>query len=264
MADFKNQAFWEPGGSTLRLPPALRLANVDKERLWKGLERFVNCGDSIRDFHDLGRAFPGFWPVGIQYKPDSNEVFGRPLAWHTACHGLFRCYRDALRDVWKGITGPWHVPANFLLGLTDLNKVAFKPRKSDKYRLVFDSLLCNLRPAWREIHREFATAAPTGNVSVGMLWERGEFYLDLSDAGGNEFVKAFYLLFRQSWRARVCPRCKVFFVALGPKQTFCGTSCSAGSRNASKLKWWRSVGEQRRARHREKSLKRDIGERKGR
>jgi hypothetical protein len=257
----EKQGFWEPGKSTLRLPPAMRLANADRERLWKGLERFVNCKDDLSDFQALGRAFPGFWPVGISYRPDSNMVVPLPLRWHRACHSLFLCYRDALQDVWKGDTELSGQPATFLLGLTELNTTAFEAAKSDTLEAVksipfiFNSLLADLRSAWRQILAQVPTAAPAGHFSLGMLWDHGEFCLRLEGVGGVDFPNAFYMLFRQSWRARVCPRCKLFFVARGTKQKFCGTGCSAGSRNASKLKWWRRVGGKRRARHRETSRK---------
>jgi hypothetical protein len=39
----------------------------------------------------------------------------------------------------------------------------------------------------------------------------------------------------------------MFFIARTPKQMFCGTSCSAGSRLASKRKWWKRVGAKNRA-----------------
>jgi hypothetical protein len=261
---FEKQALSTSIASTVRLSPASRRADVDSERLWKGLERFVNCGDNVRDFQDLGRAFPGFWPVGILYRPDSKAVFPQDLQWHPACHRLFLCYRNALRDIWKGDTEVSDECASFLLWLTDLNRVACKPRKSDRLRLMFDSLLRQLRSAWKQVHTEFPTAAPSGRVRMGLLWGCGEFYLDLENRGGYDFLGAFYLLFRQSWRARLCARCNIFFVARRPKQTFCGTACSAGSRNASKLKWWHRSGAKRRAHQRKMSLKRDLVGRRGR
>ena len=266
----KKQGYWEPGRSTLRLPPAIRLATADRERLWKGLERLVNCGNDPGDFHALGRAFPGFWPAGIGYRPNSNQVFPRPLEWHPACYRLFLCYRDALRDVWKGDTELSGQSAAFLLGLTELNTTAFEAAKSDTSEtaksipFMFNRLLADLRSAWREILAQVPTAFPTGHISLGMLWDQGEFCLDVGGVGGIDFPRAFYMLFRQSWRARVCPRCKLFFVARGTKQKFCGTVCSAGSRHASKLKWWRRVGEKRRARHRGTSRKRERRKRKRR
>lgn len=231
----------------LRLPPAFRLANVERERLWNGLERFVNCGSDYEHFLNFGHAFPGFWPVPITYRPDSTGVFPRQLKWHPACHRLFLCYRDALRDVWKN-EGRSDAAATFLLGVSDLNRVACNPRKRDSVRFVFDLPLRKLRLAWKQLRREVPTASPSGHAKFGLVWDRGEFRLDFEDVGNSDFLTSFYLLFRQSWRGRVCPLCNIFFVARATKQTFCGISCSAKSRKVSKLKWWRREGAKRRAR----------------
>src|SRR5271155_2174203 len=130
MSKEKAQQFWVPGGAPLRLPPRMRLAASERERLWKGLERFVNCGDSQSDYQALGRAFPDFWPVEIWHYPNQKppapvSILGRivsepelseeellkkmeherqtdTLNWHPACHELFLFYRDSLREVWSG------------------------------------------------------------------------------------------------------------------------------------------------------------------
>src|SRR5260370_5596889 len=132
MSEQKAQDFWVPSGATLRLPPRMRLARAEHERLWKGLERFVNCGDSESDYDALGRAFPDFWPEEIWHYPNYKlpvppPILGRivaplpanlndeeqlkkwahegkteNLAWNPACRALFLFYRDTLREVWRG------------------------------------------------------------------------------------------------------------------------------------------------------------------
>lgn len=290
------QSLWAPSGATLRLPPRMRLAPAERERLWKGLERFVNCRDSEGDYQALGYAFRDFWPVDIWHYPNQEGVPIFPpeltpgtiraiikgelseaeikqvewesqtqsLNWHPACHRLFLFYRDTLREVWRGerqtirledehlttladlahpsplgwMGGHTH---EFLLGLTEYNEEAQEVGK----RKEFDLSL--IRPfaldhAWQEILDRFPTVAVEGRVEISMLWGIGDFSL----VPHNDFQRAFYLLFRQNWRARICPRCKMFFVARKPKQTFCGTGCSAGNRLASKRKWWNRVGAKRR------------------
>lgn len=284
----KAQAFWAPGGATLRLPSRMRLARSEQERLWKGLERFANCGDSDGDYQALGRAFPEFWPVDIwhylnQEPPGPAPVLGRriveepelseeemlkemehkgqteSLNWRPSCRKLFLFFRDALRAVWTGEESeewPGGGREEFLLGLKDFN---------EKAKSAGDAWLNLVRPvalddAWQEILKEFPSAAVEGRVEISMLWRMGDFYL----VPQNDFQRAFYLLFRQNWRARVCPRCKMFFVARKPKQIFCGTGCSAGSRLASKRKWWNHVGARRRAKQRQRVSMRSRRERKGR
>jgi len=304
MTTRENQSFWVPGGATVLLPPAMRLARADRERLWKGLERFVNCGDSDSDYKALGLAFPDFWPVRIWHYPNQETkhtpFFGSILAaskdesdeadikqndwqsqtedlnWHSASRNLFLFYRDTLREIWEGrptvgrniddrptlslVCGPTQLGwlfgrANeFLLGITNYNEEANDEARNGGFSFSFLSgRPLALGTAWREIINKFPTVAVEGRVEITMVWELGDF----SFVPHNGFQKAFYLLFRQNWRARVCPRCKMFFVARKPKQIFCGTVCSAGNRLASKRKWWNRVGEKRRTRKRQVMSKRN-------
>jgi hypothetical protein len=318
MGEEKEQTFWVPSGATLRLPPRMRLASTERERLWKGLERFVNCGDDLADYQALGRGFSDFWPVEIWHYPNEEShapksllglvdralSIGRAvekgelsegegqaeikrmqwenehggLAWHPVCHKLFLFYRDTLREIWLGkrpttrraddlgsladlaypsplgwMRGRAH---EFLLGLTDYNEQA---RRMEGPDVTFDRPYA-LDLAWLEILGHFSAAVVEGRVEISMLWEIGDFRL----VPNNDFQRAFYLLFRQNWRARVCPRCNGFFVARKQRQIFCGTGCSAGNRLATKRKWWNRVGAERRARERQRPSKRARRERKNR
>jgi len=256
-----------PRGSTFRLPRSMRLARGEGERLWKGLERFVNCEDSESEFQALGRAFPDFWPIEVWHYPSqerARSITGLPdiglgtatadhasetawLHWHPVCHKLFLFYRDTLRGVWRGEkqTPDWlgGVPEEFLFGLSNLNDEAREAAKAGPISGPANlSIPYDLYKAWQAILGQSPTATEEDALRIGMLWRYGDFHL----VPRNDFQKAFYFLFRQSWRARVCPRCKMFFVARKPKQSFCGTACSAGSRLASKRKWWNSAGARRR------------------
>jgi hypothetical protein len=247
----------------VRLPSGMRLAAPEREALWKKLERFVNCGGGLQNFQALGHAFPGLWPVSINYSPDSDAWPPKSLEWHPACHELFLCYRDALQAVWKNSDELAFSLPEFLLGLTNWNTRACDEARYDGSPFRGDSFLGRLRSAWWQVLTEVPTAVPTADPSLGMLWKHGEFCLHLDVGGtGNDFRRAFYSLFRQSWRARVCPSCKVFFVARRAKQSFCGTACSAGSRLASKRRWWHNVGTTRRASQGNASSKRNHRERK--
>jgi hypothetical protein len=257
MTSQSSQGVWAPSGATVRIPRLMCLAPSESERLWKGLERFVNCDDSLSQFQALGRAFSSFWPVKILlWTPDTDEATSKQVAWHPACHRLFLLYRDALRALWcRKPTGlPFDWEPHFLLGvdrsIVHAYIAAREPADSDSP--------LGLVPSWQDILQKFPTAVPDVHGSLEMLWGYGDFLLLTQ----NDFSRAFYLLFRQSWRARVCPRCKMFFIARKPKQTFCGTSCSAGSRLASNRKWWNAVGSKRRTNQRRKSLNRNHRERK--
>jgi len=235
-----SQELWAPGGPTVRLPRSIRLAKGERERLWKGLERLVNCGDESSEYQALSKSgFRDLWPVRIHSD-------GASLEWHPACHKLFLFYRDKLKDLWQGHERTKWLGENgaeFLMGVSgETEKVWEHVREGTDSRAEL-GLPFDLHEAWQDILQQFPNATPEQGAGLGMRWRYGEFVL----VTRNDFQRAFYVLFRQSWRARVCRRCKTLFIARKPKQGFCGTQCSAGSRLASKRKWWRRVGAQKRA-----------------
>src|SRR5262249_24072965 len=62
-----------------------------------------------------------------------------------------------------------------------------------------------------------------------------------------DFQRAIWLLFRESWRAKVCPKCSTYFLAQKPAQLYCSVSCSSAVHRASSLNWWKETGAQTRA-----------------
>ena len=264
-----SQSPLSQSGVTVRFATPIGLARNQRDRLWTGLERFVNCGDSLGDFTALGKAFPDFWPIKIDRKEfqitgytelqNRQEYVTDDLAWHPVCQQLFVVYRDMLRIIWAKQRKPdsEHY-SGFLLGADASNeRVVLEIRdeaspklySQDQKYLAIDTLSWPLHSnpmlvaAWKFILSRSPGAAPSSAVRVQARWPQGDFYM----VPQNDFQRAFYLLFGQSWRARICRRCKNFFIARRPKQGFCGTVCSGGSRLASKRKWWNSVGTKRRS-----------------
>src|ERR1700741_2689819 len=127
-----GQEFWGAGWVTIPLPARMRLARAERERLWKGLEWFVNCDDSLGRFGALGRAFSKFWPIQTSHftNPEcmNPATVVQQFDWHPACHTLFLFYRDTLRSLWgskpdpTGWTYLWGT--KFLLGVDDSNEQA--------------------------------------------------------------------------------------------------------------------------------------------
>jgi hypothetical protein len=172
------------------------------------------------------------------------------LDWHPVCHKLFLFYRDRLRKQWEDVWEDDELGPEFFLGQCSWNEkaseVAEGHLRQNQIPLAIDTnLFGQMVRAWWEILSQFPEAFISSDAlrRVRMIWSLGNFYLDPQ----NDFEAAFLLLFRQSWRARVCPRCKTYFVARKPKQKFCGTVCSAGSRLASNRKWWKRTGAKQRA-----------------
>jgi hypothetical protein len=57
------------------------------------------------------------------------------------------------------------------------------------------------------------------------------------------FQRALSLLFRESWRARVCERCNTKFIARRVAQKYCTTDCSDEVQKELKREWWAEHGE---------------------
>jgi hypothetical protein len=185
----------------------------------------------------LKNNWPDFWPVGVT-----------DLVWHPVCHKLFLVYRDRLRKTWatRRSLGAWS-HAGFLLGLENsrhekaISHINEENEKAaSQKRSPLPDTYQPLVAAWKDILDKFPRAKLTyAGPEMYACWPEGNFRL----MPQSDFQRAFYLLFAQSWRARVCLRCKALFVARRPKQLFCGTTCSAGSRLASKRKWWAEHGK---------------------
>ncbi len=186
----------------------------DKLRLWKGLARFVNCGDCEEERKALQKAFPYLCVFPI-YLPEARE--------------LFLYYRDALRRVWSGDRQDARLfqDVGFLLGFD-----GFVGRFPSQF-LSAENTFRSKIPAVAYFHR---------GARLRPDWESGDFLY----GSMNDFQRAFYLLFRESWRARVCPQCATYFVDEKPRQKFCSLSCSNRSRLASNLNWYHHVGAGRR------------------
>lgn len=189
---------------------------IDKRRLWKGLERFVNCGDSQEELKALFKAFPDIcvFPVYLE-----------------AARELFLYYREALRHVWgrSAMKSTGRDDADFLLGLPDSG--GHHPSSFLKAEHTF-RVVC---PPFAYFHRA---------AHLKTNWESGNFIYTTT----NNFQRAFYLLFRESWRARVCTICNTYFIAEKPRQKFCSPSCSNRSRLQSNLVWYHREGAERRRR----------------
>lgn len=83
---------------------------------------------------------------------------------------------------------------------------------------------------------------------VTASWKMGEFnYFPRTD-----FQRAFYLLFREKWRARTCAQCSRYFIADKPPQHYCSAACYGNTKRRRSLSWWRAKGD---AKRRERTLK---------
>jgi hypothetical protein len=70
-------------------------------------------------------------------------------------------------------------------------------------------------------------------------WDEGIFRYQ----GACDFQRALYLLFRESWRARICDNCRTKFIARRAAQRYCTTDCSESVLHELKRKWWADHGD---------------------
>jgi hypothetical protein len=213
-----------------------RLAPKEKWRLWTGLEKFANLGNSFEGFTKFAKLWPTFSPYEIRQGGPLGEPMG--LVPDTNVHVLVLTYRDYLRRVWisdPDVDARGH--ADILLGLQrePASHSADAGAEVGLRKLVsVGSLIASLTPSGSN---QFA-ASP----KVAASWKTGDFtYYPLTD-----FQRAFYWLFRESWRARTCARCGAYFIADKPPTRYCSTACSGEAKRKRSLDWWKREGDARR------------------
>lgn len=212
-----------------------------KLRLFRGLERFANTGDSLEEYTALAKAWPSFWPIDTQ-APVESLANAPPtdvelIRWHHAAHDVFLAYRNYLRKIWvadREYLDSGHL--DILLGL-NRNFADFPQPESWSFQTKA------LNEAWAKLRKAFPTIGVASNPLVAPIWGAGLF----SYGAVNDFQRAVYQLFQESWRAKVCAGCSAYFVAQKPAQMYCSTGCSNSSHRAASLKWWREKGAAKRA-----------------
>jgi hypothetical protein len=106
--------------------------------------------------------------------------------------------------------------------------------------LPFDTALSPLR----NLHPELRLPrGPSPHACFWPDWTSGR----VEYASRTDFQRSVWLLFGESWRAKVCPRCSTYFLAQKSAQLYCSVSCSSATHRASSLNWWKQKGSQKRA-----------------
>jgi hypothetical protein len=213
------QAFWPN-----------RLAPETKEFLYAGLEEFVNVGNLDKDFRTFADKCPTFWPF------DTQEFGAGLLRWIIAARPALNVFRDYLRKVW--ISDPEAHENAYLIVLLGLDV-----RFADEPEVQFwSSQRQKLHEAWAQLRRVHPEISIGIRPVLNPIWGLASF----SYSPVNDFQKAVYQLFMESWRAKVCSRCSRYFIAQKPAQIYCSTKCSGEIKRARSLEWWRKEGAGRR------------------
>ena len=216
------------------------------ELLFYWLERFVNLADDLKAFQGLAEECPDFLPVRFYDANRKEEAQKHPVGWQPDFHELFRVFRDMLREVWeRGSNSELAV----LLG-TDGTSTEIINREAPP------SVLHAVLGGYQASLRMAVSGIPKGYFVLPNKilpdWRLGIFRY----AADTDFRRAVYELFRQSWRAKVCPKCEKFFVANKPPQRYCSTTCYGAAKRDRDLEFWRNVGSNLRKKRSTKETKR--------
>ena len=60
---------------------------------------------------------------------------------------------------------------------------------------------------------------------------------------GCEIQTAVYELMHERWRAKVCPMCGKYFVAMKSAQKLCSAACNGDSKRVRSLTYWNETGK---------------------
>ena len=204
----------------------------------------MNAGNSQKDYVELQKRIPTFWPLSIKgpFGPDGKD---QRLDWPPGGDLLFRAFRDYLRRLWRSdfykedgaiLDGLY---LEYVLGLE--TGYAVDP----PYGLINAQMPDqSFRDGWRALSRAYAGAYVEKTATVLPQWGKSKFeYL-----GSRDFQQAAYLLLSESWRAKVCRRCRKYFIADIGAQVFCSVECSLESRLEGGRQYWHEKGAGRRER----------------
>lgn len=248
-----------------------RLAAEKIQKLFRQLESFVNLGgypgrdaeDNLSAFHAFGRNFPDFFPFEI------TDQRGNDLRWTLHSYPFFFTQRDILRDLWRGgrnegwlgsrlsillglrSSAEWIRYKNFqpqsskIKGKVSESHVAHGPVFMSEAESTREDVDLDLLMSVYELHvrKQLKGKHPTViRIRCAQMlpdWRSGDFnYYPNSD-----FQKAVYVLFRQSWRAKVCNGCGNYYIADKPPQLYCSLKCSNQATRDRNRGWWRLHGD---------------------
>jgi hypothetical protein len=270
---------------TIRVPQANTLAPKEVERLFAGLELFANLGDSFQEYGDFATRCPTFCPVALQ-NASGQHLHLLPLE---SLHELVIVFRDYLGSVWRQHPATLREQIlKILLGLAqkgvgnerwegqDEEETEWEPLDPSTPERLAETERIRQRVRMNEANRELESASqktfpnfdppyrralyqvmhdpqrrdfiPTWPLFIAD-WVRGEF----SYQPANDFQRAVFTLFRQSWRARICRECQKLFIAAKHPQTFCSVRCSTAVKLRRNRAFWKNRGTpQRRKRNQER------------
>ena len=233
------------------------LAATEKDRLFNHLEEFANLSPYLKEIKAFGARYGSFFPMEVY------DERGEDIAWQPSTLGLVDWFREMLQGVWrreKEVEGWWTPRLPLLLGLRPqdewMTREEAQALSADNPEVEFSNRVY-LEEVMKVVGR--SGEIPSGiRFRLALLkpdWRSGEFhYFPRTD-----FQSAVYLLFRQSWRAKLCIGCGRYFIADKPPQLYCSTKCHGKVKRKRNLEWWNQEGSQRRKKKSKSKAKRKKG-----
>jgi hypothetical protein len=240
--------------ATVRVHQSDERAPKEVERLFANLELFVNFGDSFADYSAVVKKCPSFCPMSMR----NNEGNVLNLLSNESCQELAKVFRDYLRLVWsRDRVAMDEQILKILMGLEHnvmrharfeeqfesrpimLGLVKWTEELERRSESMFSDFTPRLRRALMLMREERETRfyRPFSPLLIAD-WERGDF----SYEPANDFQRATYKLFRESWRARKCRECQKFFIASRHPRMYCSVGCSGIARRKRDLALWKERG----------------------
>jgi hypothetical protein len=221
----------QPRATVSVFTPSELASPVEKARLFAALEKFANLDDTFEAYRGFLVQWPTFLPAVIKHTDEDNPE-PRPVDWSTPeCHKLVLVYQGVLKRLWQNDQEALSIGlGSFLLGIDSVlgsSGVSHIP---------------GLDRAWSQLGARYPRLQ-IERPSLFTHWGSGTFFFNpLTD-----FQRAAYILFRESWRAKVCPCCYGFFIAHRAPQIYCSSRCYGMTKQRRGLDWWRQHGSEWRA-----------------
>jgi hypothetical protein len=195
----------------------------DRRKLFLALGEFANIRSDAEGWAHLRKRWPNFFP---ESEYDQVAEGQKPSV---------SDYPYWLDQIWKG--GETEPYLRILLGIDSA------PEPADE-------------------------GSPEDSSIVGLSSIPAQFYADWDEGvfryqGACDFQRALYLLFLDSWRARVCEKCDTKFIAARAAQKFCSTDCSEAMQREFRRRWWAEHGETWRQKRKVVKSKKKGGKKNG-
>jgi hypothetical protein len=226
--------------------------------MFEALAAYANMGDTPDDWQRFRLMCPDFFPPvtsGFRwpgFKDLSTWMYSFAQEWHGEWlkeidHPVARkllppllWYRNRLRSVWARSDQHGYNLAILLGFEQEAKRIAAEHPGEVAYDPLARPLLIPGQKPLKEESEGLPQGRPVINGVTGQIhWEFG-----------CALQRAVYELMQERWRAKICPVCGRYFVAMKTAQKHCSVRCADEAKRERALSWWNKTGRERRAKAR--------------